>query len=153
MAGRTVILSAVGMVVVVLAGGLAFAHRRVKAIDPVAGDLTTYFSWGRVARIESDRNRDGRIDGKEIYQPPIAWRRAAAVSPSEAWLDQDFDGIFELEVKMSRGGELLSLGMDSDGDGTFERVLTGDVAAEEMKRVRERNAEIIEQYGTWKKTG
>ncbi|GMU67321.1 MAG: hypothetical protein AMXMBFR36_35950 [Acidobacteriota bacterium] len=136
-----------------LVSGNVYLNRRIEASDPVAGEVTTYFSWGRVAKIDSGRNRDGRVDAEVVFRPTVAWERAASVSPSESWLDQDLDGAFEIGVKKSRGGELLSLGVDTDGDGTFDRVIAGEDAAVEMKRVRARNAVIIEKYGTWRKEG
>ena len=96
--------------------------------------------------MDLDSNRDGNFDSMSFYQPPLrSWSSVLTAPAAISRLDQDFDGVFEIEIKMSTTAQLLSIAIDSDGDGSFERVLTGDDAAAEMKRIRERNAEILHQ--------
>ena len=74
-------------------------------------DERTYFAGERVDRIETDRNRDGRID--QI----VRYRANGDVHRAE--LDEGFDGRFETLLRY-RDNQAVESSIDHNGDGAVD---------------------------------
>lgn len=125
-------------------GGAAawYLNRSVSSVHEALGGLTAVYRWGRIAEVVWDRNRDGRPDGREVFLPPVSEITPHTV-PRFAWLDQDLDGRMEVAVESRPSGEVVAVRFDSDGDGTFDRVVEGEDAVKERERIRARSGEIL----------
>ena len=103
------------------------------------GETTMYMrrSFGRVVRVDSDGNGDGRVDEQYLY----SWTRPMGGDerPRTILADADLDGRWDLWITFAgrsrNHSPLLRYAVDTDGDGradwTFE-----DIAAEAVPRIR-----------------
>lgn len=110
-------------------------------------DETYYYSGDTVARVEIDRNGDGKVDERWINDIN------GVLSRHEG--DDDFDGRFEVESD-AKSGRLVTVTLDSNGDGKPDSVShlqngivrTVDVYDEAGRRVvaRQNYAEYFDTY-------
>jgi hypothetical protein len=105
------------------------------------GRETVYLhrSFGRVVRVDSDTNGDGRIDEQHRY----SWIRP--MRGDERWAvllaDADFDGRWDLWITFAEGGRngdpLLRYAVDTDGDEHADWTFIA-TAAEAVPRIKAR---------------
>jgi hypothetical protein len=96
-------------------------------------------SFGRIVRVDSDTNGDGRIDEQHRY----SWTRP--MRGDERWAmflsDADFDGRWDLWITFAEGGRngdpLLRYAVDTDGDARADWTFVA-TAAEAVGRIRAR---------------
>lgn len=110
-----------------------------KTVPLGEGRMVMRRSFGRVVRVDSDANGDGRMDEQYLF----SWRRPMGGDerPRTILADANFDGRWDLWITFagrSRNHDaVLRYAVDTDGDGradwTFE-----DIAAEAVPRIRAR---------------
>lgn len=101
------------------------------------GTMVKYRSFGRVVRVDSDANGDGRIEERFVF----SWSRPMGGDerPQAIFADADSDGRWDLWIMFAgrtrNRDEVLRYAVDTDGDGradwTFE-----DIATEAVPRIR-----------------
>lgn len=136
----------------VVAAGLAvvwYANRTHTEDIAIGGRWTAVYRWWKISEVLADRNRDGRVDARTVFDSPID--PVMILAPRSAdyttWLDQGFDGKFELEIRWQKTSKATSVGIDTNGDGTYDKVLTGNEAdAYEDNVIAPRCKEIFKQY-------
>ena len=119
---------------------------RVERGDGPAGAYEVHFRWGKPGVFLLDRNHDGVWD----YRAIVRRREGLSGPPSEFWDDEDFDGRFELHVLLGDwvgqdSQPVTAFEIDTDGDGTYETVLTGVDAEKAMREWYRRRASKDEQ--------
>ncbi|HYC91557.1 MAG TPA: hypothetical protein VEO54_20220 [Thermoanaerobaculia bacterium] len=103
------------------------------------GTMVLHRSFGRVVRVDSDANGDGRMDEQFVY----SWRRPMGGDerPRTILADANHDGRWDLWITFtgrSRNHDaVLRYAVDTDGDGRADWKIE-DIAAEAVPRIRAR---------------
>lgn len=101
------------------------------------GTMVMHRSFGRVVRVDSDANGDGRMDERFVY----SWRRPMGgdVRPRTILADANGDGRWDLWITFAgrsrNRDEVLRYAVDTDGDGRADWRVE-DTAAEALPRIR-----------------
>lgn len=119
---------------------------RIERGDSSSGAYELHYRWGKPRVFLLDRNHDGVWD----YRAIVERGGALSVPPSEFWDDEDFDGRFELHVLLGDWVDqdsqpVTAFEIDTDGNGTYETVLTGVDAEKAMRDWHRRRAFKYEQ--------
>ncbi len=104
----------------------AHAFRVDKSDNPSLGIIEYRYRWGRAHEVRADSNRDGEIDFRARFESSRRFF-GHSDSPKEYWEDRDYDGSFEIHVVMD-GDKIKLVNVDQNGDGMYERTLTGKAA-------------------------
>jgi hypothetical protein len=92
--GLLIAIVLVGTSAAVVAAILLFGSNT--RIDDYWGETTTRRRWGIEREKLIDRDRNGRPDVRVIY-PARHWKIATHDSPSRVLVDNDLDGVFEID--------------------------------------------------------
>jgi len=104
--------------------GFSYLFRTVSK-DWVFGRIYYEFRWGRPYEVTADTNLDGKINFRASFVGVDNFSR----SPVEYWEDRDFDGVFEIHLVKDRV-HFGVLQVDQDGDGIYDLELHGSEAEE-----------------------
>ena len=111
-------IAAVVILAFILASWYLF---RWKHLTPNGYDATLQYRWGEPYRLEVDRNHDGSIDMLiELHTGK------SGLVVDEMWVDTDHDGRFDQDFILRDSKFIAEL--DTDGDGSYDKTLTGDDA-------------------------
>lgn len=122
--------------------GLSLWWNRSTTIDlGKQGLAKAKLRWGRLDRIEWDRNRDGLVDAREVMKPG-AW-----LELRESWdvelgsIDVDYNGKFDVWWREPEIGGVRAfvLWHDQDADGIPDTVMYGEEARKYLANVEMRS--------------
>ncbi|MEM9294153.1 MAG: hypothetical protein AAGD01_20920 [Acidobacteriota bacterium] len=125
----SVLVLVVGLALVLVP---ALLFRQETVTNPELGEITYKWRWGFARVMELDIDSDGSKDARALF----AYRSAhfhTHQSPTEYWEDQDDNGRFDVHARFEEGG-IISVSLDIDDDGIFDRTLDCAEAASFFSR-------------------
>lgn len=114
------------LVLTVTAAMLSLHLFRAEEVDnPALGVLEYRYRWGVLSSLACDADRNGIPDAR-LRIESISNAPATEFTVLEGWESSNLDGLFDIHYWFEDG--VLHLGVDSDRDGDYDQVLSGEAA-------------------------